>query len=302
MTPTRQTTLLIETIPSPFNFSATVKSHGWYLLRPFVWDETESKLSRLQQLSTGTVVHLQISADDPETTTKLEVIAEGEPALTPEDQAEIRQITRRMLRLDEDLTEFYHHQDQLEGWRLDLQPGGGRLLRCPTLFEDVIYTLCTTNINWAGTVRMVDRIVGKLGTPFPRKPELIAFPTPQAIAQVGPAFLKQETGLGYRSDYVWELATAIVEGRLDLQAMTAQHRSTEEIRRDLLKLKGIGHYATATILMLLGRYEYLAIDSEMRSLVSEKYFEGNRPTDAQIRAIYAPWERWQYLAYWFDFR
>jgi hypothetical protein len=38
----------------------------------------------------------------------------------------------------------------------------------------------------------------------------------------------------------------------------------------------------------------------MRAFVSRKYFEGHPPTDAQIRAIYEPWGRWQYLAYWFD--
>jgi hypothetical protein len=53
-------------------------------------------------------------------------------------------------------------------------------------------------------------------------------------------------------------------------------------------------------MMILGRYQHLAVDSEMRAFVSKKYFQSEPVTEAQIRAIYAPWERWQYLAYWFD--
>jgi 3-methyladenine DNA glycosylase/8-oxoguanine DNA glycosylase len=128
----------------------------------------------------------------------------------------------------------------------------------------------------------------------------LAFPSAAAIAAAGPDFLKQEVGLGYRSRYIWELAVAVAEGRLDLARLEDPTLPTSELLRALLQIKGVGGYAAATILMILGRYEYLAIDSEMRAFVSRKYFDGQPPTDAQIRAIYAPWGRWQYLAYWFD--
>ena len=45
---------------------------------------------------------------------------------------------------------------------------------------------------------------------------------------------------------------------------------------------------------------YLAIATELRTFVSTKYFAGQPASDTQIRSIYAPWGRWQYLAYWFD--
>ncbi|MBI1879301.1 MAG: hypothetical protein HYR94_13975, partial [Chloroflexi bacterium] len=44
----------------------------------------------------------------------------------------------------------------------------------------------------------------------------------------------------------------------------------------------------------------LAIDSELRAHVSKKYYQGQPVTEAQMREIYAPWGKWQYLAYWFD--
>jgi 3-methyladenine DNA glycosylase/8-oxoguanine DNA glycosylase len=206
-----------------------------------------------------------------------------------------------MLRLDEKLAGFHQLRAELNGWSLRLPAsGGGRLLRCPTLFEDIVYTLCTTNIAWSGTIRMVDRLVSHLGESFPDHDERRAFPTAEAIARAGPEFLRQETGLGYRSDYVWELAAAVAEERLDLQTFDDPALPTESLEPALRQLKGVGPYAAATILMILGRYEHLAIDSEMRAFVSKKYFAGQRPSDEQIRSVYAPWGQWQYLAYWFD--
>jgi 3-methyladenine DNA glycosylase/8-oxoguanine DNA glycosylase len=188
----------------------------------------------------------------------------------------------------------------MPGWSVRLPPGTGRLLRCPTLFEDIVYTLCTTNTTWSGTLRMVDRLVATLGEAFPGQEEWRAFPTPEAIATAGLQFLENAARLGYRSGYVWELATAVAAGRRDLQALEDPTLPTKELRRALLGIKGVGSYAAAMLLMILGRYEELAIDTEMRAFVAKKYFQGQRASEAQIRAIYAPWGRWQYLAYWFD--
>jgi 3-methyladenine DNA glycosylase/8-oxoguanine DNA glycosylase len=262
-------------------------------------------LGRLHQLDSGQVVRLRMqgSYNPPNpgvANPKIGIKVETNGPLTAAEQAETRQVVRRMLRLNEDLTEFYQLSRQMDGWTLPLQPGGGRLLRCPNLFEDIVYTLCTTNIAWSGTIRMVDRLTAKLGQPFLGQDDWRAFPSPTAIAAAGPEFLKQETGLGYRSGYVWELASAVAEGRLDLTTFEDPNLSIDELHRSLRQIKGVGNYAAATILMLLGRYEYLAIDSEMRAFVSKKYFNGQAASDIQIQETYAPWGRWQYLAYWFD--
>lgn len=288
---------LHEKTPTPFNFKETATAHGWVVLRPFAWDEEAARLSRLHQLHSGQVVRLAMSGRDDGT---VQIDVEAAQPVTPTGEAEIRQAVRRMLRLDEDLGEFHDFHAQLNGWELRLEAGGGRLLRCATLFEDIVYTLCTTNINWSGTIRMVDRLVTALGRPLPGYRDCLAFPSPADIAATTPEFLKEETGLGYRSPYVWELAAAVAEDRLDLARFEDPNKPTKEVLAELHQLKGVGPYAAATILMLLGRYEHLAIDSEMRSFVSKKYFGGERVTHGQIQKIYAPWGRWQYLAYWFD--
>jgi hypothetical protein len=52
--------------------------------------------------------------------------------------------------------------------------------------------------------------------------------------------------------------------------------------------------------MLLGRYEFLGFDTEMRDFIARRYNSGQIPTEKQAFAIYERWGRWKYLAYWFD--
>lgn len=291
---------LEETTPNPFDFESTATAHGWVMLRPFEWQADAAELSRIHRLAGGQVMRLRLRAGDHNPGSLVRINVETVEPLTPAEEAEIRRAVRRMLRLDEALTEFYHLAAQLDGWQLRLRPGGGRLLRCPTLFEDIVYTLCTTNISWSGTRRMVERLTAHLGESLPGQPELRAFPTPAALAAAGADFLRQHIGLGYRSSYVWELAVAVTEGRLDLDALADPTLPTEALQQALRQIKGVGPYAAATLLMILGRYDYLAIDTELRAHVSKKYFAGQPASEAQIRSIYAPWGAWQYLAYWFD--
>ncbi|MEW5958419.1 MAG: hypothetical protein AB1801_11880 [Chloroflexota bacterium] len=300
MNPQPQTYFVEEQTPIPFDFESTATTHGWVMLRPFEWDEAGRELRRVHCLAGGRVVGLRLQAGNGMSAPAVRVEIETHEPFSPTDEAEIRRAVRRMLRLDEDLSEFEQLRGRFNGWSLRLRPGGGRLLRCPTLFEDIVYTLCTTNITWSGTIRLVDRLVTKLGEPFPGQAERRAFPQAQAIAAAGPEFLRQEIGLGYRSSYVWELAAAVAGRRLDLATFEDPACPTETLQRELRRLKGVGPYAAATILMLLGRYDNLAIDTELRSFVAKKYGAGQPVSEEQMRAIYAPWGQWQYLAYWFD--
>ena len=115
-----------------------------------------------------------------------------------------------------------------------------------------------------------------------------------------PGDFGETVNLGYRAPYVHELATRVSSGALELEALAEADLPTPELEKELLTIKGVGPYAAATLLMLVGRYDELAVDSVFREFVSERYFGGDRPTDAEARAVYEPWGRWRYLAYWFD--
>ena len=87
--------------------------------------------------------------------------------------------TAHVLRLDQDLSPFYLRaaEDPDLAWATR---GAGRMLRSPTVFEDVVKTVCTTNCAWSATVRMVDALVTHLGDPAlgGDGPLSNAFPTP----------------------------------------------------------------------------------------------------------------------------
>jgi 3-methyladenine DNA glycosylase/8-oxoguanine DNA glycosylase len=75
---------------------------------------------------------------------------------------------------------------------------------------------------------------------------------------------------------------------------------TEDIRKKLLSIKGIGSYAAASMLMLLGRYDHIPVDTVFRQFMSEKYFIDRPFNLPDALAIYGDWDQWKYLAYWFD--
>ena len=136
--------------------------------------------------------------------------------------------------------------------------GAGRMLRGQTVFEDVVKTICTTNCAWSATVRMVGALVRELGEPVRGEPadtEYRAFPTPAVMAGADERFYTDVMRAGYRGPYLRTLATAVADGALDLEALavaTTAELSDDEVEEQLLAIAGIGPYAAAHVMMLLG--------------------------------------------------
>ena len=86
-----------------------------------------------------------------------------------------RDAARHMLRLDADLSGFYEaaREDPDLAW---VCSGAGRMLRSPTVFEDVVKTICTTNCAWSATVRMTSALVAELGRRGARSPPHVPEP------------------------------------------------------------------------------------------------------------------------------
>lgn len=225
---------------------------------------------------------------------RVEVGGRASPALVEELVATVR----RMLRLDLDLSGFYAAaaRDPALAWATT---GAGRWLRGQTVFEDVVKTICTTNCAWSATERMVGALVRHLGEPALGS-ERRAFPTPAAMAAAGETFYREVARAGYRGAYLRRLAADVAEGRVDLEALAdapAHELPDDEIAGRLLELPGVGPYAAAHILMLLGRSSRLVLDSWTRP----KYASvtgGETVTDTEITARFAPYGSWAGLAFW----
>jgi N-glycosylase/DNA lyase len=145
---------------------------------------------------------------------------------------------------------------------------------------------------------MVRALVRLRGTRF--RDDFYAFPTPAQLSGSSEDFFRNEIRMGYRAPYLIEMVDAVVSGQLDVESWKHSDLSTPELYKELRKVKGIGDYAAGNILKLLGRYDYLAIDSWCRMKFSKLRKRGKPVEDKVIAAYYAKYKEWQGLFMWMD--
>lgn len=217
--------------------------------------------------------------------------------------AEIAEQTMHVLRMDEDLSDFYRvaSGDPDLSW---VAEGAGRMIRSQTVFEEIVKTVCTTNCTWSATERMVGAIVGGLGdravgdqreTPLGH-----AFPSPETMAEAGESFYREVAKAGYRARYFVELASKVAAGTADVEAWgraTAEELSDDELAKRLLALPGVGPYAAAHVMMMMGRYSRLILDSWTRPTYAK--LAGRKAVkDATIERRFRGFKRYAGLAFW----
>jgi 3-methyladenine DNA glycosylase/8-oxoguanine DNA glycosylase len=209
----------------------------------------------------------------------------------------VRQSVRRMLNLEEDLAPLYAaaKDDPELSW---IVSGAGRMFRSPTVFEDVVKTICTTNCTWSATERMVGALVSELGEESAGRLGR-AFPTPAAMASASNVFYRDVVRAGYRGSYLKTLATDVAAGSLDLEELRAagpDELPDEEVVARLLALPGVGPYAAAHVMMLLGRHSLLILDSWTRPKFAR--LNGRKAADRQIERRFKRYGPYAGLAFW----
>jgi N-glycosylase/DNA lyase len=199
-------------------------------------------------------------------------------------ESELLGIARRLLGLQRDLTSFRQgaSEDTDLAWVVDA--GAGAMARGATVFEDVIRTILTTNCAWSSTVQMCERLTALCGSEVPGVPGARAFPTPEAVAGISEETLKAEVRVGYRAASLIETSRRVAEGLIDLEELSDAPRSElpdSEVERRLKSLPGIGPYAAAHTMLLIGRPSLPILDSWTRPKYA-RITGRSRITDAQI--------------------
>lgn len=276
---------------APFIFRTTIRSHGWYQLAPSLWDEDKHVLRRAERLSSGRVVGLSLSGID-------NGVAVQTPALTSVEKSELRNRLSWMFWLDADFSLFYARADAEPLLRHVRDKAQGRMLRSTSMFEDVVKMMMTTNIQWSGTIRLTKALVDHFGEPAENDAAQRAFPTVESIARSRESALRN-LGLGYRAPYLLKLARDVAAGRVDLEALKDRALPTLDVRKRLIALPGIGPYAAAALLALLGRHDFIPIDTEAVSAVSRHFYGGRKVGEKEINAVFEKWGEHKALAYWF---
>lgn len=274
----------------PVDLARTVNSHGVASLPPMLPGPERDRLTMTLPVPGASPRTVVVTGEG---STGARLAGAGRAPGTAAGE-HLERLVAHVLRLDEDLTEFYAlaSADPDLAWVVH---GAGRLARCPTVFEEVVKTVCTTNCAWSATERMVAAIVTYLGEPAADGSR--AFPTPAAMAAAGEGFYREVARAGYRAGALAGLARGVAEGALDLEVLATAGIDDEEVEQRLLALPGVGPYAAAHVMLMLGRYSRLVLDSWTRPKFAR--LTGRKTvSDATIRRRFARYGRWRGLAFW----
>lgn len=305
-------TRLTIKVPGDYVLPRDVCSYGYFLLAPSHWDPGTLTYSRVLDVSGGPVLVRFRQQGEVLPASDSGVVSwaglRGKPlsvwcsrGLERRERDEVKRQLGRMLRLDEpeELIADFHARDPR--WK---PSGRGRLMRSPTFFEDVIKTVTSCNVAWPSTIMMNTRLCHVLG----RGNREIgrAFPSPAKVARTRAGTLRARCRVGYRDRRIVELAEMFVaggkRGGIDPEWFEDPATPDDAIHARLLELPGIGPYAAANIMQLLGRYGRLPLDTE--SIRHGKTVLGMKGTDRAImkaiRAHYAPFGQHAFRSYWFE--
>ena len=283
----------------PVDLWRTITSHGIASLPPMFVDEVARALTVTLPVAGGRPRTVVVREAGPQ---QGECLVRGRPP-SARVSGTILATVRHMLALDQDLSDFYTvaARDPELSW---VTSGAGRMMRSPTVFEDVVKTICTTNCSWALTKKMVGALVEHLGERAAGAPATgtsgRAFPRPEAMASVDPDFYREVVRAGYRGPYLLALARSVAEGETSLEELGAASPGElpdDEIERRLLALPGVGPYAAAHIMMIIGRPSRLILDSWTRPTYLRLTGKRKVKDDAIVRR-FRRYGRFAGLAFW----
>lgn len=271
--------------PADYLFKRDVCSYGYFHLAPNVWSPALRTLSRPLRLEAGVAI---FTLSQPVDAPGAPIRASVDRSLSRSEQAAARLLLTRMLRLDDDEVSKFHRVDRR--WK---KSGRGRIFRSPTFFEDLVKTITSCNVTWSGTVTMNRRLCDVINP---------AFPGPHRLARCRPQTLRSRCGVGYRDTRLIQVAKMVRSGNVDPDWFEDPLTPDTEVHKALLGLPGVGPYAAGNMMQLLGRYSFLAIDTE--SIKHGKTALGCRGSDRaiekQLRAHYEQFGEHRFRSYWFE--
>jgi 3-methyladenine DNA glycosylase/8-oxoguanine DNA glycosylase len=133
-----------------------------------------------------------------------------------------------------------------------------------------------------------------------------SFPSAKKLARTRPQTLRARCRVGYRDARIIELARLFTippkRGGIDQAWVEDPATPDEDLRKFLIELPGIGPYAAANIMQLLGRYANIPLDTE--SVRHGRTILGLKGTSAaimkRIHTHFAPFGEHRFRSYWFE--
>ena len=246
--------MLIRSV-SKTTLQPILRSHGWPYLAPC--EVTDGGFSYPMRLGARSSVTVKVSG------LPCSLRMEPDRTLSPQQTDRVKRAIQHMLSLDFPLDAFIADCRTRKArplLRLARQ-GWGRMFRSPTLWEDAVKTLCTTNAAWPYTQKMCANLCSVLGRST--QSGMKTMPLPQDILTAGKRVLVTDVGIGYRSRSLFELAERAASGTVPWLFDPADKPDAETAEREIRSWHGFGRYATNHLLVLMGFHQYLPIDREV---------------------------------------
>lgn len=291
------------TPPKDFVLARDVCSYGYFLLAPNRWNPDDQSLTTTIDTGTRAVtLHITQPAADTRSRalTKLRgrtLLVSADATVPARERRQLEASLARMLNLQDDaraIAAFHRVSPKFK------KLGRGRLFRSPTLFEDVIKTVTSCNVQWPSTIIMNARLCEVAGASSASGEK--AFPTPQRLMRCSPAMLREQCRVGYRDARIVELSRMFSTGEINEASIMDPLTPDDLLRKTLLQWPGVGPYAAANILQLVGRYGHLPLDTE--AVRHGRDVLGFKGTPAQImkrvQKHFAPIGEHVFRAYWFE--
>ncbi len=180
--------------------------------------------------------------------------------------------------------------DDYEAIRRDI------LIKCPTeymrsvaeygegiriLRQESWETLCSFIISQNNNIPRIKKIIRALSEKCGERIDICgmcehgatepeySFPTPEAVVLLGIDGLR-ELKVGFRASYIFDAATKVSSGELDLEKIAAM--PFEACVESLMKIKGVGmKVASCTALFCMEKFDAFPIDVWIRRVLDEKF-------------------------------
>jgi hypothetical protein len=248
-----------------YNLQTTCNAHGWNQLAPFFWDDGTGVLSLAVLIGDTS---LDVSVRQSGMSAKATITS-----LRPLDtdvRNRLRKMLRRCLGLDVDTSRLLAKAKTVGPDYAGLvRAGAGRLLRSPTLWEDAVKTLFTTNCSWSLTKRMCTAVCSDIFSPATPS-GVHPFPPPRRLSAYASDHLKTLIPVGYRADYLTELAERFLHDPelSGLETREYDYSAADEIVR---RSKGFADYACAHLLVLAGYYHRIPVDTTVVAFLKKNH-------------------------------
>ena len=198
-------------------------------------------------------VGVEVIQNGPPDTPQLHVTVTDASA-TPQIEAAVTEVLRRLLGIDIDLTGFYEFAESDE----HLGPLASRFRgfkppRYASVFEALLNGIACQQVTLNLGIQMLNRLATSYGITIRNHiPPLYLLPSPECLAEQNPEALRSLGFSGQKARTMIDLASAHLEGRLPLDEFLALDNET--VVSFLRQFRGIGRWTAEYVLLRgLGR-------------------------------------------------